>query len=176
MLILIDVGASLAAIISDLTHDVGMPGLAPVARDFLAARQESTQRNAPRRHGPAARGFPRCGRTGRAASQTRLWLKQRSRTSPPVLSYAWRGRGELVAAMHSEQASPIHFSRAPVLPERGNESESQVETERRVTGGNDRQLSATMHSLKLCAVGIDRKSARQSWHGSLRSIVLNTWT
>ena len=30
-------------------------------------------------------------------------------------------------------------------------------------------LPPTMHSLKLCAVGIDRKSARQSWPGSLRS-------
>jgi hypothetical protein len=27
---------------------------------------------------------------------------------------------------------------------------------------------ATMHSLKLCADGIDRKSVRLSWHGSLR--------
>ena len=40
----------------------------------------------------------------------------------------------------------------------------------RLLSGTTRKyvLSATMHSLKLCADGIDRKSVRLSWHGSLR--------
>ena len=66
------------------------------ARYFLAARQESTPRNAPRFPGPAKPGCPPCARPGRATSQTRLRLKQRSRTSPPVPCSGRRGRGEFV--------------------------------------------------------------------------------
>ena len=86
------------------SRESGNPGLLGRCRDsprraryFLAARQESTQRNAPRLPGLTASGCPRCescaGPAAKLAGQQTAVVGQRDRNSPANLPRSAGQRG-----------------------------------------------------------------------------------
>gem|GEM_PF-6381335 len=81
-----------------------MPGLAP-AGEVLSC---CAARKYPKKRAPLPRladaSFPRCGRHGRAASQTRLRLEQRSRKPRPFLPSLGVAEGKV-------SALPYYFAR-----------------------------------------------------------------
>ena len=101
------------------------------ARYFLVMRQESTQRSAPRRPGPTASDYPRCGRpagpVAKLAGHKTAVVGQRDRTAPGEPSSLGGTEGDAnrrawwtvarMNAMRTRQSSPycVQKRRHPVL-------------------------------------------------------------